>query len=73
MVIVCAGCGHGISWLRAVRTTLGESWHWRCYHVEVDTVGLPDGTSRKMTHDEWLDHQKWADGQHDGQGNQKAK
>lgn len=70
---VCEGCAGDVNPLRAVTAADGKRWHWRCYHVEVDTIALPDGTSRLMTHAEWQDHQTWADRWHDGRGNQRSR
>lgn len=68
----CAACGKEIDLFKSVQTTCGETWHWRCYHYEVDTKICDDNTHRKMTVDEWIAHQEWADAQHDGRGNQKS-
>lgn len=72
----CVSCGADIDLFRAVRTVNAETcedetWHWRCYHVEADTLTCEDGSHRKMTFAEWRKHQAWADARHDGRGNQK--
>lgn len=69
----CADCGGEIDWLRAVRTTEGSTYHWRCYHARADTLALPGEPARPMTDAEREKHQQWADSQHDGRGNQIAK
>lgn len=73
----CVSCGADIDLFRGVEsvdveTGKVETWHWRCYHVEADTLACEDGSHRKMTFDEWRQHQKWADDHHDGRGNQKS-
>lgn len=73
----CAECGRRIATFRGVTTVdvngKQKHWHWRCYHRGADSRIDEDGTSRKMTADEFVAHQAWADANSDDDGNWDPK